>query len=164
MQNFAWYIMLFWNPPSPRGWEIWCAESPGGPGVGYFWFWNPQGPPGWGICVLVPPMQTLILPCPSHGITIKTSLLDNESKVCVCNWVFLLTNQKLAFLPQPIKCYFANPISKKEIGGAWTRTFLSLCDCLLKSKGYVSTLTEHFKNLLSQAKHSWRFLTVSETY
>ena len=47
--------------------------------------------------------------------------------LCACR----LTNQKLVFpralAAQPIN---ANPISKKEIGGAWTRTFLSLCDCL----------------------------------
>ena len=40
---------------------------------------------------------------------------------------FRLTNQKLVFpwalASQPIKCYFANPISKKEIGAARTRLF-----------------------------------------
>ena len=40
---------------------------------------------------------------------------------------FLLTNQKLVFTQalaaQPIKCHFANPIAKKEIGGVRTRPF-----------------------------------------
>ena len=38
----------------------------------------------------------------NHWITIKASRLDIESKVCVGNWAFLLTNQKFIFPPQPI--------------------------------------------------------------
>ena len=45
--------------------------------------------------------------------------------MCLC--AFRLTNQKRvcprALATQPIKSYFANPILKKEIGGARTRHF-----------------------------------------
>ena len=63
-----------------------------------------------------------------HGNKIKTSLLANESEVCVR---FCWPIKSSYFPAQPIKCYFSNTISKKEIGGARTRTFLSLCDCLV---------------------------------
>ena len=53
--------------------------------------------------------------------------------MCLC--AFRLTNQKRvcprALATQPIKSYFANPISKKEIGGARTRPFChSVTACL----------------------------------
>ena len=62
-----------------------------------------------------------------HGITLKSSLLTKTFPNIVRVPPFRLTNQKLVFprtlAAQPIKCYFANPISRKEIGGARTRPF-----------------------------------------
>ena len=70
----------------------------------------------------------------THGITIKSSILPNVSEYCmhVCVPInqsktrispgrILSTPRALA--AQPIKCHFANPIAKKEIGGVRTRPF-----------------------------------------